>query len=63
MSSRRCELCVDAGFYSRSSGRDVTYINISPAPPTWPVVEAQGFRRFSEGQFFAVPALSPKGSA
>lgn len=40
---------------------EVTYINISPAPPTWPVVEAQGFRRFSEGQFFAVPALSPKG--
>ena len=41
---------------------EVTYINISPAPPTWPVVEAQGFKRFSEGQFFAVPALRPKGS-
>jgi hypothetical protein len=40
---------------------EVTYINISPAPPTWPVVEAQGFKRFSEGQFFAVPALSMKG--
>jgi hypothetical protein len=40
---------------------EVTYINISPAPPTWPVVEAQGFRRFSEGQFFAFPALSQKG--
>lgn len=40
---------------------EVTYINISPAPSTWPVVEAQGFKRFSEGQFFAVPALSPKG--
>ncbi len=40
---------------------DVTYINISPAPPTWPVVEAQGFKRFSEGQFFALPALSSKG--
>lgn len=41
---------------------EVTYINVSPAPPTRPVVEAQGFRRFSEGQFFAVPALSLKGS-
>ncbi len=40
---------------------EVTYINISPAPPTWPVVEAQGFKRFSEGQFFAIPALSPQG--
>jgi hypothetical protein len=40
---------------------EVTYINISPAPPTWPVVEAQGFRRFSQGQFFALPALSLKG--
>ncbi|MEJ0049916.1 MAG: acyl-CoA acyltransferase [Methylovirgula sp.] len=40
---------------------EVTYINISPAPPTWPVVEAQGFKRFSEGQFFAFPALSSKG--
>ncbi len=42
---------------------EVTYINISPAPPTWPVVEAQGFKRFSEGQFFAVPALSSRDLA
>jgi hypothetical protein len=41
---------------------EVTYINISPAPPTWPIVEAQGFRRFSEGQFFALPALGLKGA-
>nr|WP_297297046.1 acyl-CoA acyltransferase [uncultured Methylovirgula sp.] len=42
--------------------RDVTYINLTPAPSTWPIVEAQGFRRFSEGQFFAFPALSFKGT-
>jgi hypothetical protein len=41
---------------------NVTYINTSPAPPTWPVVEAQGFKRLSDGQFFAFPALSSKGS-
>ena len=42
--------------------REVTYINVSPAPPTWPIVEAQGFKRFSNGQFFALPALSFKGT-
>ncbi|WP_245411095.1 acyl-CoA acyltransferase [Methylovirgula ligni] len=39
--------------------RDVTYINISPAPPTWPIVEAQGFKRYAAGQFVAFPALEP----
>ncbi len=42
--------------------RDVTYINISPAPPTWPIVEAQGFKRYAAGQFVALPALAPAGS-
>lgn len=41
---------------------EVTYINTSPAPPTWPVVEAQGFKRLSDGQFFSIPALSRRGS-
>lgn len=38
--------------------KDVTYINISPARHTWANIEAQGFHRFSDGLFFAVPVLS-----
>ncbi len=39
--------------------KDVTYLNISAAPHTWPIIEAQGFVRYSSGQFVAVPALAP----
>jgi hypothetical protein len=38
--------------------KDVTYVNISPAMHTRPIVEAQGFARYSNGQFVALPALS-----
>lgn len=38
--------------------RDVTYINTSPAPHTWRVIEAQGFRRYCNGQMLTIPALS-----
>jgi hypothetical protein len=38
--------------------KDVTYLNVSAAPHTWPIVEAQGFSRCSEGLFISVPALS-----
>jgi hypothetical protein len=38
--------------------REVTYVNISPAPHTWRVIEAQGFRRYCNGQMLAIPALS-----
>ena len=41
--------------------KHVTYINVSPAPNTWPILEAQGYRRYSEGQFASLPALSTKG--
>jgi hypothetical protein len=41
--------------------KDVTYLNISPAPLTRPIIEAQGFSRYSCGQFVAVPALAPAG--
>jgi hypothetical protein len=41
--------------------KNVTYLNVSPAPNTWPILEAQGYRRYSEGQFASVPALSLKG--
>lgn len=38
--------------------KDVTYVNISPAAHTWRVIEAQGFRRYCDGQMLAIPALS-----
>ncbi len=38
--------------------RGVTYLNISPAAHTWPILEAQGYRRYGRGQLFAIPALS-----
>ena len=37
--------------------KDVTYTNVSSAPHTRPIIEAQGFSRYSEGIFVAVPAL------
>jgi hypothetical protein len=41
--------------------KGVTYVNISPAPHTWPILEAQGYRRYTQGQFLGVPALSVAG--
>jgi len=41
--------------------KEVTYLNISPAENTWPILEAQGYRRYCEGQFAGIPALSLKG--
>jgi hypothetical protein len=41
--------------------REVIYINISPAPQTWPTVEAQGFVRYVAGQYVAFPLLKPSG--
>lgn len=38
--------------------KHVTYLNVTPAPPTWPILEAQGYKRYCNGLFFAVPALS-----
>ena len=38
--------------------KNVTYLNISPAPHTRPIVEAQGFQRYSSGQFVALPAMA-----
>jgi len=43
--------------------KEVTYLNISPAKHTWSTVEAQGFRRYSSGQFLAAAALSRTGGA
>jgi hypothetical protein len=35
--------------------KDVTYLNVSPAPHTMPIIEAQGFARYGDGLFVAVP--------
>lgn len=36
----------------------VTYVNTSPGIHTWPIIEAQGFRRFTDGQFIALTGLT-----
>ncbi|MGJ5177741.1 acyl-CoA acyltransferase [Bradyrhizobium oligotrophicum] len=38
--------------------KTVTYFNITPAPHTWPQVEAQGFSVYCKGQIYAAPVLS-----
>jgi hypothetical protein len=38
--------------------KDVTYLNVSPAPATYPIIEAQGFSRYSDGTIAAVPMLN-----
>ncbi|WP_022723567.1 hypothetical protein [Rhodopseudomonas sp. B29] len=38
--------------------KHVTYVNISPAANTWPIIEAQGFKRYCSGMYFALPWLS-----
>jgi hypothetical protein len=38
--------------------KDVTYTNVSPAPHTRPIIEAQGFSRYSDGIFVAMTALN-----
>lgn len=42
--------------------RDVVYMNVTPAPPTWNVLSAQGYRQFVEGRTVAIPALSRRSS-
>jgi len=39
--------------------RDVTYVNMSPARHTLPIIEAQGYTRYGNGQFFALLMPSP----
>ena len=38
--------------------KDVTYFNVTPVRPTWPILEAQGFKAYCHGLFFSLPALS-----
>ncbi len=69
---RRCNLSswyVDPGFRMHASmlifmavrQKDVTYVNISPAPHTIPTIEAQGFHRYAAGTFVGVPSLMRDG--
>jgi hypothetical protein len=37
--------------------KNVTYLNVSPAPHTWRMMEALGFTRYSDGIFVALPML------
>jgi hypothetical protein len=41
--------------------KDVTYFNVTPALPTWPILEAQGFRIYCRGLYFSFPVLSRNG--
>ena len=38
--------------------KEVTYFNISAATPTWPIVEAQGFRAYCRGLYVSFPLMS-----
>jgi hypothetical protein len=38
--------------------KSVTYFNVSPAPHTWPIVEAQGFSMYCRGEMYSFPVLS-----
>ncbi len=52
------------GFANLLSARALAHpgvcaINITPAPHTWPLLEAQGWRRYAQGQVLAFAALVP----
>jgi hypothetical protein len=50
--------CYAAVFFARDlKHSNVTYLNISSGPDTLPIIEIQGFTRYSSGQFIAAPAL------
>jgi len=38
--------------------KHVIYFNLTPAPHTWDILVAQGYRRFSTGRVTSIPALS-----
>lgn len=42
--------------------KDVTYFNVTPAVPTWPILEAQGFLAYCRGLFFSLPAVCRSGN-
>jgi hypothetical protein len=38
--------------------KTVTYLNVTAAPHTWPILPAQGYQRYSSGIFVGLPALA-----
>ncbi len=44
--------------YPALSRKEVTYLNISPAKHVRPIIELQGFVRYTDGQFLTLPRLS-----
>lgn len=38
--------------------RDVTYINVTPAPETWDLLAAQGYKRYASGRTIMLPLLA-----
>ena len=42
--------------------KDITYFNITPVRPSWPILEAQGYTSYCSGQYFALPSLSSRGA-
>ena len=67
--SARCNLSswyVDPAFRAQGAllvsralrHKGITYVNVSPAPHTRPTIEAQGFLRYTDGQFLAFPWLA-----
>jgi hypothetical protein len=45
------------------SHREATYLNVTPAPHTVPILLAQGYSPVNKGIFVAVPALQSRGDA
>jgi hypothetical protein len=43
--------------------KEVTIFNLSPAIHTWPILEAQGFSRFSNGRFVSIPLFGRNSKA
>lgn len=51
-------ICYSTMFIMRAlRHKEVTYLNLSAHPNRWPVIRAQGFEKYSSGQFVAIPAL------
>jgi hypothetical protein len=40
-----------------AKAKNVTYLNTTASKHTWPLLEALGYRRYSEGQFVSLPSL------
>jgi hypothetical protein len=70
----RCNVsswCVEPAFRSYASlfaskalsHRNVTYLNVTPAPHTVPIVRAQGYSQYSKGVFIAAPLLRRNSSS